>query len=80
MTPEEIYIATQNIYENRKIIDSISKQRQEEEMTLASEYKIEECNRKRLELAQKYSLLLEPIFEQNRNLENSISRNFNGGN
>jgi hypothetical protein len=61
MTRDEFVDMLMAEYEKRQQLIALSEQRQAEEKSLVAEYKVDECNKKRNDLALKYANLAKKI-------------------
>lgn len=72
MAPDEIASNIKKIYELKKEIVGFAQQRNQEELALAVEYKVDECNTKRRAVAKKYEDLTVEALNQIKAIEESL--------
>ena len=74
MTNEEYTSALKEIQLRKKRIQILDKQRQDEELLLVAEYKVDECNQKRQIIIQKYEKLKKVISDEIIQITTSINQ------
>ncbi len=69
MSDKQFIQKVKSIYEDRRELNELSKQRQAEEQALIVEYKVDECNQKRNEIMNRYQALMQEVINRSRGTE-----------
>jgi len=72
MNEQEIISNFKKIFEYKKEIISLQESRKAEEFALAEEYKVNECNKKRNDIALNYQQLVNEKMAQIKFIENAL--------